>query len=206
MSTPTQWPTTVEEVDRLIAEGKAKKDAYGGVIFPCLDPSAKTILNPFAVLIDTREQKPYSFFGLSADVKQKSLPLTIPTVRGTLHTGDYSIQGMETCLIERKSKEDLYGSVAKRANFVGRLERMHEIAMAGGYCCVMVECSDVDMLSRPSHSRMNAKALNRTIIAWRQRYRVDWWFISTRERAEAYTFRILERFWTDRQGRRKGAK
>ncbi|WP_406698538.1 ERCC4 domain-containing protein [Singulisphaera sp. Ch08] len=167
---------------------------------------ATTILNPFTVIVDSREQRPYAFLGLSADAKQKSLPLTIPTVRGTLHDGDYSIQGMETCLIERKSKEDLYGSVAKRDNFIGRLERMNAIAEAGGYCCVMVECNDVDLLDRPKHSRLAAKSLNRTIIAWRQRYRVDWYFCSTRERAEAFTFRILERFWNDRQGRQKSAK
>lgn len=161
------------------------------------DNLPNAVLNPFTIIIDTREQRPYSFKGLFADAKQKSLPLTIPTVRGTLHTGDYSIQGMENCLVERKSKEDLYGSIAKRANFIGRLERMHEIAEAGGYCCIMVECGDIDLLNRPKHSRMPAKSLNRTIIAWRQRYRVDWYFISTRERAEAYTFRLLERFYWD---------
>lgn len=166
----------------------------------------QVITCPFTVLVDTREQRPYSFLGLTANADKKSLPLVVPTVRGTLHTGDYSIVGMQDCLVERKSKEDLWSSVARRENFIGRLERMTEIANAGGYCCIMVECGDRDLLIPPLRAKMNPKALNRTIISWRIRYNVDWWFISGRERAEAYTFRILERFHAIREAEKEKPK
>ena len=55
---------------------------------------------PFVIVIDTREQTPLPF---SAEV---------PTERGTLYPGDYSIKGLETRFaIERKSLEDLIGSL-----------------------------------------------------------------------------------------------
>lgn len=167
-----------------------------------LPPNLQAIVNPFTVIIDTDEKKPYGFLGLKADADKKNRPLTIPTVRKKIKTGDYSILGMETCLIERKSKEDLYASIGRRKNFTDRLKRMEKVIEAGGYCCIVIESSDPDFLKRPDHSRINVKSLNRTILSWRQRYRTDWHFYDGRERAEAYTFRILEQFWRRHQPRK----
>ena len=65
------------------------------------------------VVIDTREQKPLEFSRLTA-------------IRGTLHTGDYSVQGLEGVVaVERKSVPDMVNSLTKeRARFMAEIERM----------------------------------------------------------------------------------
>lgn len=83
------------------------------------------------VIVDTREGAPFTF---------QSFPNWIGgTVRGTLRTGDYTIQGMETLLcLERKSLEDLIGTLLhRRRQFIDECERMLE------YPCraILVEAS-----------------------------------------------------------------
>lgn len=65
------------------------------------------------LIVDTREQMPLCFEHLEA-------------VRGTLATGDYSIEGMEGAfMVERKSVQDLVGSLTQgRERFFRELERM----------------------------------------------------------------------------------
>jgi hypothetical protein len=67
------------------------------------------------------------------------------------------------------------------------------------YAAVMVECHTGDLVDYPPrYSKLNAKSLVRTLMAWDQRFRVSWWFAGNRGRAEGMTFRMLERFWLDR--------
>jgi len=49
--------------------------------------------SPFRVLVDTREQLPYTFAGLSTDSAQKYRPLRVRTLTSALSAGDYSIEG-----------------------------------------------------------------------------------------------------------------
>lgn len=161
------------------------------------------ILSPFTILVDTREQRPYTFDAIYGDAKDKGRRIQVKTERGTLHRGDYSILGRNMLVgIERKSKEDLYASVARRENFEGRLHQMTEHKKFGeeygAYYAVVVEAELLDcLLCPPAHSKLVPKSLNRTIMAWRQRYLVDWYFLPSREFAEEYTYRILERFYSD---------
>lgn len=64
------------------------------------------------VVIDTREQTPLEF--------------ELPTVRGTLDTGDYSVLGLEHLIaVERKSLSDFLGCVGHgRDRFKRELQRM----------------------------------------------------------------------------------
>lgn len=64
------------------------------------------------VIIDTREQVPFSF--------------PCKTEPGTLDTGDYSVKGFErVCRIERKSLPDLLGSLGKeRKRFDAEIMRL----------------------------------------------------------------------------------
>ena len=73
---------------------------------------------PFVIVIDTREQTPLTF------------PANVRTVRGTLHTGDYSIQGCESeFTVERKSLADAVHTVIhERERFVRELQRMGAFA------------------------------------------------------------------------------
>lgn len=154
---------------------------------------------PFTVVIDTREQIPYRFLNLydNKDWKGRSPLLIVPTVRETLKTGDYTVKGYEDSLtIERKSKEDLWGSIFhERENFIAKLERMRSME----WSAVMIEASWNDMLVNPEFSGGNPKSLSRTVQAWILRYPTHWIMAPNREFAEALTFRLLQRFWLDKQ-------
>jgi ERCC4-type nuclease len=64
------------------------------------------------IIIDTREQQPWDF-------------PEYETVRGTVKTGDYSIEGMEEtiCIERKKSVSELAGNITKK-RFFNELDRM----------------------------------------------------------------------------------
>lgn len=152
---------------------------------------------PFRIVIDTREQFPYSFTGIEGDAKEKRRPLVIPTVVATLQSGDYAIDGFATEIaVERKSKIDLFGTLGNgRDRFVRELERLQEMT----YAAVMVEADwEAVMKVPPLHSNLNPKTVYRSVIAWQQRFpRIHWWFVPDRRFAEITTFRILQRFFKE---------
>jgi ERCC4-type nuclease len=154
----------------------------------------KVLRCPFTIITDSREQTPYTFKTLRGSAAQKHAPIIVETVRHGLQVGDYSIFGMPGVVVERKSKEDLYGSVVKRTNFEGRLARMAELS----HSAVVVEADYLDLMSQPPrYSKLHPRSLSRTLIAWSIRYPVRWWFVGGRDAGEAITFRVLERFWLD---------
>jgi ERCC4-type nuclease len=159
-----------------------------------MDVTPETICCPFTVVVDTREQRPYVFDNLRSNADEGGRLLRVDTVRLALPVGDYSIFGYPHVVIERKSKEDLYASVARRPNFIGRLEKMDELDCPN----VVVECSLDSLVIPPPFSKLSPKSLNRTILSWQRRYRsVHWIFAPGRDWAEAYTFRILEGYYND---------
>src|SRR5262245_52113941 len=81
---------------------------------------------PFTVVIDTREQEPYTFGGLCADAKDKRRPLEVRQVVRGIPAGDYSIEGYEKHVaVERKSLADLFRTVGGgRRRFERELERL----------------------------------------------------------------------------------
>lgn len=170
------------------------------------------ILNPFEVLIDTREQAPWSFQGLTGDSRRKFRPLAVCTDRATLKTGDYSVKGFETdgICIERKSLADLFATLtAERNRFVRELERMQEFKVSA----VIVEGDWGQIILGPrradqsdEHSRVIGKTVFRSILAFQCRYRTQWLPMPTRSIAEQAAFRLMERFWWDREEERKAAE
>lgn len=163
-------------------------------------PKDRRIVSPFTIATDTRESIPYTFSKIHADYEQsKGRPdalIEVPTVRACLTHGDYSIFGYPKVGVERKSLSDLFGSIAKRANFEGRLERMSANL---DYAAVVVEAEIFEIMERPpAFSSFLPKSLMRTILAWDQRYSVRWWFLPGRDAAEVWTYRILERYWKDK--------
>jgi DNA excision repair protein ERCC-4 len=160
---------------------------------------------PFVVAVDTREQLGYQFEGLQADARQQRRPLLITTERRTLAQGDYSIVGHEDQVaVERKALPDLFGTLGQgRGRFERELTRLDDMVrmVAGGCAWVMVEADWHTILTAPpEHSSLNPKTIHRSVIAWQQRYpRVHWWFVGNRRLAEITTFRLLERWWTERE-------
>ena len=69
----------------------------------------------FKIIIDKREQKPYSF------------PEWIETARGSLKTGDYAVYGDDYFAVERKSLNDFIGTISSGwARFCRELKRMDD--------------------------------------------------------------------------------
>ena len=156
------------------------------------------IVAPFAVTVDSREQAPYAFIGIQSDAKDGNVPLLVQTKTATLKTGDYSIAGLEHLVcIERKSHEDLIGSVSHgRTRFEAEFERMSKMK----YAAVVVEASIGEILHHPPrHSKMLPKAVLRTAFSWSIRYGVHWWFAPSRSHAEVMCYRLLEQFWKQNQ-------
>lgn len=167
---------------------------------------------PFTIYRDSREQAPWTFVGLEADADQKRLPIVVPVEWHSLGNsmGDYTIAGMEDAdtgwrvAIERKSVEDLYGTVlGERARFVRELENLNRMR----YAAVVVEGSWWD-LGTYDPERWNEagfttqkradirKSVRRSILSWSIDYpTVHWWLMPGRAAAEACCFRLLSKFW-----------
>jgi ERCC4-type nuclease len=164
----------------------------------------KPITCPFTVIVDTREQAPYQFRTFKADARHKMISgiqkaLFIPVEVATLKTADYSIKGHESEIaIERKSLTDLFGTLGGgRDRFKRELERLSKFEVAH----IVVEASWLAVLQYPpERAKLNPKSVFRSINAWEQEFpTIHWQFMEVRWLAEHKTFRILERFWNQKQ-------
>jgi ERCC4-type nuclease len=148
----------------------------------------KSSIQDFTIIIDTREQRPYTF--------QNIKPEPPETIIQGLTTGDYSVAELESRIcVERKSMVDLFGSVGKgRARFECEMERMNKF----DYAALVIE-SDLSSIfvNPPAWSKMHPKVVFRTIISWSQRYNVYVWPMWNRESAERVTYLILKRYYDE---------
>jgi len=130
------------------------------------------------VAIDTREQRPWTFPA---------------SQRVTLATGDYAIVGLEHLIaIERKSKQDAYGSIGRgRERFEREWVRLGELS----YAAVVIEASLADFLQPPSRSLLHPRAAVGTLASWSVRYGVHVVFADDRRHAAAWTLKLLSKFW-----------
>lgn len=153
-------------------------------------------MDTFIISVDQREKLPFTFSRWKPHIQTCHL-----------RTGDYSVAGLESrVIIERKSKQDLYSTVGQhRKRFERELIRLDEIVSAAGphsSCCaaVVVE-SPIDdvMFNPPERSKLNPKSLWASVVAWQVRYRVSWLFCPSRDFAEVFTYRLLERAWKDHE-------
>lgn len=155
--------------------------------------AAPLAVAPFSIIVDTREQLPYSFDGMG---------IVVPTVVHGLPSGDYSIQGMEELIaIERKSLDDLYGSVTwGRRRFETEIGRLDELP---GFAAVVIEADWRDIVSPLEHrpgwiNQTDPKSVVGTINSWSIRYpRVHWLACGSRREAEIRTFEILQAAWKE---------
>lgn len=159
------------------------------------DPDNSTSVCPFRIVVDTREQAPYHFLGLT---DEKNRPMVVPLVTDVaLVTGDYTICGMEERIaIERKSVSDFRGSVtAERDRFQREMERLSQMQFAA----VVIE-GGWDELMQPGHSgQVSPKVYGRTIASWSIRYGVHFFPMLNRYHAELWTYRLLATFWKQSQ-------
>lgn len=138
------------------------------------------------IVVDTREQNPYSFEW----VKDVSPADTVE--RRKLDAGDYSLAGHEhEIAIERKTHADAYGCLGRgRARFKREIERLARYR----YAAIVIECDLRSFLDQPPNSALNPKAAINTLISWDVRFGVRTIFAGSRQFAEVYVYRILQRF------------
>jgi len=161
--------------------------------------AAGPLLCPFTIVVDTREQKPYTFSAITADAAQGRRPVQVPTHGAALLAGDYSIQGMEQVIaVERKSKADLFSTLGQGRQ---RFARELDLLQCMWFAAVVVEAEWSEVVSRPpAYSSLKPVTISRSVMAWQVRKPVvHWWFVPGREAAEQVTYRLLERFWKERQ-------
>lgn len=114
---------------------------------------------PYSIIVDSAEQRPFTFKGLKGDSYYQFKDLIVPTTRRSLGAGkgDYSIDGFEGQIhIERKSREDACSTFLGFQNdkrdrndrFEDELEFLSSIPVG----VVIVECQlDELILNVPSY-------------------------------------------------------
>ena len=162
-----------------------------------------TVVNPFTVIVDTREQLPYRFEGLVRHGKRCIVPIDVLGLK----CGDYSIRGFShRVAVERKSLADLYHTLGQgRERFEREFEKLDELEFAA----VVVEAS-LSEIANPTATRKNWVSLLNplsvlgTIRSWMVRYpTVHWVMADNLAMAEQSVFAILEKFY-DEKGMKHG--
>lgn len=140
--------------------------------------------DPYVVVVDTREQLPWEF--------------EVPTVRGTLKTGDYSVQGLEhSVAIERKSLADLVGSLtAGRERFLRECDRL----MTYRFKAIVVEGSTEQVWGQAYRSSVSPQSIIASTLAITVDRGVPVIWSGNREHAQWSAEWLLKRAWTKRVG------
>lgn len=146
-----------------------------------------------AIVVDTREQKPYTF----AETKLGGNTVGIQTIRKTLTTGDYSLEGLEDRItVERKEVNDFYQSITNnRQRFENEVSRLSCFERAA----IVVE-GEFTTVTVPAFygKRISGEAVTGTVASWFIRYGVPFWFLRYREDAQRFTLKLLIKFWEQR--------
>jgi ERCC4-type nuclease len=176
-------------VRNTVAAGPASVSTPGSI-------EVRTWNCPFKILVDSREQAPYTFAGIPANAEDGGGLVRVETIRFSLPEGDYGLELDRRIRIERKSKADLWSTVAQgRGRFEAELARLQERCE---WAAVVVEAEWQDAMMQPGFSCLNPKSINRSILAWMQRYpRVHWVWRPDRATAEVATFWLLDRWRKD---------
>lgn len=133
-----------------------------------------------SIVIDTREQQPYSFD-----------PERFETVRRALPAGDYSLVGSETRVaVERKSMPDFVSTAVRaRRRFHAELRKLAEYEHA----CIVVEGSLRDLLEGRYAGGAHPNALLGSVLSIVVDFRVPVYFCSDRQCACRFVAGFLER-------------
>ncbi len=133
------------------------------------------------ILVDSREQAPYSFAGYAATVEA-----------GTLQTGDYSLVGLhDKIALERKSLADLTGTfTAGRERFIRECGRGQGLEYFG----LIVEGSLEDVRRHNYRSRATPQSILQSLVAYSVRYGLHIHWCGCREGGEYMTFSLLQKY------------
>mgnify|MGYP001575098059 FL=1 len=130
------------------------------------------------IIIDTREQKPYTFKGYKV-------------VRKVLKAGDYSMSNRQALvLIERKSLADLYGTLTRKTNFERFIKELEKLKFAK-YPFLMLDCSPSHVHTGFSYSMANGGAVLDKLMRICCMYGVQVIFAGNREMSERLVLSIF---------------
>lgn len=141
---------------------------------------------PFTVIIDSREQLPYSF------------PPEVKTVTRKLDAGDYAVDGLEHLMaVERKSANDICGTLGNgRTRFIRELERMQSIK----YRALVIEADWRGLrVFVETETKMSWASVRGSLLAMNYRYGINLFPCTNRRWAEALTYQLLRRVYLDAQ-------
>jgi len=145
------------------------------------------------ILVDSREQRPFSFAKYKATTEVVTLPC-----------GDYSLPGFQDRVgIERKELNDLVGCLMGE----GRERFERELARGRAYdlFAVVVEATLADVAHGRYRSEMKAHSALQSILAFQVRYRVPFVWAGNRDGAEYCTFWLLSKYLREISERHKEA-
>ncbi|MGO9019174.1 MAG: ERCC4 domain-containing protein [Syntrophobacteraceae bacterium] len=142
------------------------------------------------LLIDTREQLPFSFSRFpGVEVERAALPV-----------GDYSLAGFEDRIaIERKELNDLISCLmnGNRERFERELAKLRFYDLAA----VVIEGSLDDVSKGRYRSEMKSHAALQSIFAFQVRYRIPFVWAGSRAGGEYVVFSLLEKYLAEIQKR-----
>ncbi len=129
-----------------------------------------------AVIIDTREQNPWTFANL-------------PTEPGSLSTGDYSVRGLEHLIsIERKSLDDLLACVGReRDRFKSELQRLR----AYRFRALVIEADYANLEAGRWRSQLKPSHVLGSLAAWQAQYSLPVMLARDHESGERFAERFL---------------
>jgi len=138
-------------------------------------------MDRITVVVDSREQEPYSFD-----------PEKITAVRKALPAGDYSLAGLEDRVaVERKSLPDFVTTVIRgRKRFHRELQKLAAFEAA----CVVVECNFRDLVDGRYRSDAHPHAMIATVVSIVVDFGVPVFFCSDRQAACRFVEEYLIRF------------
>lgn len=128
------------------------------------------------VIIDTREQNPWTFADL-------------PSEPGSLATGDYSIQGLEHLIsIERKSLDDFLACIGRERD---RFRRLLQRLRAYRFRALVIEASYADLERGEWRSQIKPASVLGSLAAWQCQYELPIMLAGNHESAARFAERFL---------------
>lgn len=140
-----------------------------------------------AIIIDTREQRPYSF--------------ETATITRKLDIGDYSLSGFEDSFaIERKELNDFIGCMINKEGCENRDRFERELTRAQDKLrrlWILVEADFRDVTAGRYRSEIKVASVVATIVAWQNRYPIQIVWGGDRAKSARLAHIILERSFRD---------
>ena len=135
--------------------------------------------------------------------EQHLLCFSLPSERGTLRTGDYSVKGFEDRIdIERKEINDLVQCL-KTGNSE-RLERELTRGLGLEYFALVIKCNLAHLAEHDYRSMMTPRSVIQSLLTFSVRYWMPVFFCGSRRYAARIVESILQKYIREIEEKNKG--